>query len=53
MNEEENRVQYFLRVNEVVNMIRGLGEAPKNDVVVKVLIFFLRDSMLKSYPSKR
>ena len=38
MKEEENIGEYLLRVDEVVNAIRGLGEKLKErEVVIKVL----------------
>lgn len=44
MKEEENIAAYLLRVDEVVNTIRGLGEEVKESMIVKKL--------LRSLPSK-
>jgi hypothetical protein len=35
MNEDENITAYFLRVNEIVNSIKGLGDEIKEQVIVK------------------
>jgi hypothetical protein len=41
MNEDENIVAYFLRVDAVVNNIKGLGDEVNEQVVVKkVLVSF-------------
>ena len=38
MKEEENIAKYLLRVNEIVNSIRGIrGEIKEKDIVAKVL----------------
>ena len=34
MNENESIVEYFLRVYEVTNMIKGLGEEVKEEMIV-------------------
>lgn len=38
MNENESIVECFLRVDEVVNMIRGLGEEFKEEMIVQKLL---------------
>ena len=38
MNDEEDIANYILRVNEIVNLIRGLGEKMKDAVVVKKIL---------------
>jgi len=35
MNEDENIVAYFLRVDEIVNSIKGLGGNINEQVIVK------------------
>jgi hypothetical protein len=35
MNEDENIAYYFLRVDEIVNSIKGLGDEIKERVIVK------------------
>jgi uncharacterized coiled-coil protein SlyX len=35
MNEDENIASYFLRVDEIVNNIKGLGDEIKEQVIVK------------------
>ena len=38
MKEEENISEYFERVNNIVNAVRGLGqEVPGNQIVDKIL----------------
>ena len=34
MKEEENIVEYFQRVDEIVNSIRALGEEIKDKIIV-------------------
>jgi hypothetical protein len=34
MKEDENITTYFLRVDEIVNVIKGLGETIKEFVIV-------------------
>ena len=38
MKEEENIAAYFLRVNEIVNIIRGLGERIQESVIVQKIL---------------
>lgn len=38
ISEEESIEEYFLRVDEVTNMIRGLGEAIKEDVIIQKVL---------------
>ena len=38
MKEEENIATYFLRVDETVNIIRGLGEKIEESVIVQKII---------------
>lgn len=38
MREEENVVAYFLRVDEVVNSCKGLGEKIEDNVVVQKIL---------------
>jgi hypothetical protein len=38
MKEDENIANYFLRVNETVNAIMGLGEEIKESVIVQKLL---------------
>ena len=38
MNEDENIDAYMLRVNEVVNAIRGLGEEINEPALVKKIL---------------
>ena len=38
MNEDEDIIAYVLRVDEVVNSIRGLGDELKEQVVVKKVL---------------
>ena len=35
MKEDEEIAAYFLRVNEIVNTMRGLGEKIENSVIVQ------------------
>lgn len=44
MKEDENIVSFFVRVNEIVNGIKELGENIDEDVVVQ--------NMLRSIPSR-
>jgi len=41
MNEDENIEAYKLRVNEVINMIRGLGEKIEDSVILKKVLHSL------------
>jgi hypothetical protein len=41
MNENENIAVYFLRVDEIVNNIKGLGDEIKEKVVVKKSLRYL------------
>ena len=38
MKEEENIVAYFLQVDEIVNIIRGLGEMIEELVIVQKIL---------------
>ena len=38
MKEEENIVAYFLRVDEIVNIIKGLGEKVEELVIFKKIL---------------
>jgi hypothetical protein len=38
MNEDENITTYFLRVDEIVNNIKGLGDEMKEHVIVKKVL---------------
>ena len=38
MKEEENIVAYFLRVDETMNIIRGLGERIEESVIVQKIL---------------
>ena len=38
MKEEENIVAYFLRVDEIVNIIRALGERIEETVIVQKIL---------------
>ena len=38
MKEEENIVAYFLRVDETVNIIRGLGEKIEESIIVQKIL---------------
>jgi hypothetical protein len=44
MSEDENVAGFFLRVNDIVNTMKGLGEKIEEDVVVK--------NILRSLPSR-
>jgi ketopantoate reductase len=48
MNEKEDIATYFLRVDEVVNAIRGLGEEIDESLVVKKVL----RSLLLKYDAK-
>ena len=38
MKDEENILEYFERVDTIVNVIRGLGvDVPENEIVEKIL----------------
>jgi hypothetical protein len=41
MGDEENVATYFLRVDEIVNTIRGLGEEIEESVIVKIFLRYL------------
>ena len=43
MSENESIVEYFLKVEEVVNMIRGLGDEVKEELIIQ--------KVLRSLPS--
>ena len=38
MKEEENIAAYFLQVDEIVNIIRGLGERIEESVIVQKIL---------------
>jgi len=38
MNEDEDIVAYMLKVNEVINAIRGLGETIEDKIIVKKVL---------------
>ena len=48
MNEDENIATYFLRVDEVVKSIRGLGEKLEDSIIVKKVLI----SLLNRYDPK-
>jgi hypothetical protein len=41
MKEDENIANYFLRFNEIVNEITGLGEEIKESVIVQKVLRYL------------
>ena len=41
MKEYEDIATYFLRVDEILNTIRGLEEKIKNSIIVKKILRFL------------
>jgi len=38
MNEDDNIEAYMIRVNEVINAIRGLGEKIEDSIIVKKIL---------------
>ena len=38
MEESEDIATYFLRIDEVVNTMRGLGETVNNNIIVKKVL---------------
>ena len=38
MKEEENIAAYFLQVDEIVNIIKGLGEKVEEPVIVQKIL---------------
>jgi len=38
MSENENIAEYFLRINEVTNMIRGIFEEVKEEMIVQKIL---------------
>ena len=38
MKEEESIVEYFLRVNEIVTVVRGLGENILEEMIVQKVV---------------
>jgi hypothetical protein len=49
MNEDENIVAYFLRVDEVVNHIKGMGYEVNELVIVKNLLRSLPMSLIQRF----
>jgi hypothetical protein len=41
MNEDENIISYFLRLDRITNIIKGLGDDMKEHVIVKKVLIFL------------
>lgn len=41
MREEENATAYFLRVDEVVNSLKGLGEKVDDNLVIQKMLMSL------------
>ena len=41
MNENESIAEYFLRVHEVTNTIRGLGEEVKEEMIVQKTLRYI------------
>ena len=55
MKEEENIVEYLLRVDEIVNIIRGLGEQVNDSTIVQQVLRSLPmicDSQLSTLESQ-
>ena len=50
MKEEENIGEYLLRVDEVVNAIRGLGGKLKEREVVRKVLRTFPMNMIQKYP---
>ena len=49
MNEDETLSKYFLRIEETVNAMKGLGKKfDESFLVRKILNLCLKDSILKS-----
>jgi hypothetical protein len=48
MKEEENIVEYFQRVDEIVNLIRAPGEELKDKIIVQKVL----RSLLMRYDAK-
>ena len=41
MNEDENITSYFLRIDEIVNSLRGLGDTIFEEVIVQKVLRYL------------